>query len=194
MPSPEGQRQASSGCTNTVHQYKLTFTRHSVWSYHPFILCFIAHIGWQRRPSGQGCWNCSWMQIHKLGWTAMICCQAGDLSSQSWHHPLRGWSGRNGIKGLAKQYLEKHQWFCCWKCHVFGSYYVAGYLKCVIYSWYWSQWNYQLWIILCEEFWQFTSKILVPWRLVFHTDTKQMHVFQAIFCSLSPANKFRVYI
>lgn len=123
-----------------------------------------------------------------------------DLSPARWPalsklapSPLRGCTGRNGIKGLAKQCLEEHRWFCCWKCHTFGSHYVAGYFRCVIYFWCWSQWNYQLWIILCEEFWQFTSKILVPWRLVFHTDAKQMHVFQVIFfCSLSPANKFSV--
>lgn len=54
LPFPEGQRQASSGCTNIVHQDKLPFTCHSVWSYHPFILCFIAHIGCQRWPAGQG--------------------------------------------------------------------------------------------------------------------------------------------
>lgn len=36
----------------------------------------------------KGCWKRGWIQILKLGWTAVICLQPGDLSGQSWHHPL----------------------------------------------------------------------------------------------------------
>lgn len=95
------------------------------------------------------------MQLNTNPQIGLNCCDLWParwpVQSQLASCPLRGCTGKNGIKGLAKKLLEDHQWFCCWKHHTFGSYYVAGHLKCVICSWYQSQWNYQLWIIYVKN-------------------------------------------
>lgn len=140
-----------------LHKYcilvQIDCTRHLVLPYHPFTVCFIAHVGWQHWPSGQGCFKCSWKKSAswaEMQWfvTSQVTCpvKAGT--------PSRGCTGGNSIKGLAvfrRQSLGDRQWFCCWKCHSSGSYSAAGCLKYVICTWYQSQWNYWLWIIHVEN-------------------------------------------
>lgn len=55
-----GQDKLPASATNTVHYYEMPSTHYVVRSYHPFIVCFIAHVGWEHWPSGQGCLKHSW--------------------------------------------------------------------------------------------------------------------------------------
>lgn len=130
---PGDRDKLPASATNTIHLYKLPSTHHSLQPDHLFIVYFIAHVG---------CWILSsrWPVHSKLA------------------SPLRGCTDGNVIKRLAKQSLVDHQWFYCWKCHCFGSYKAAGYLKCVICSWYQSQWNYRPWIIYMKNSGSLPSK------------------------------------
>lgn len=96
LPFPEGQRQASSGCTNIVHQDKLPFTCHSVWS--TIRLSFASlHIldvsaGLLDKASKNAVEYKS-TNLAELPWFV------SSLSSQSWHHSL----SEDALVGMASR-------------------------------------------------------------------------------------------